>query len=259
MEAIQTSSLRDRIRAREWLVGTVVSSSDPLLAEQVASVFDFVWIDLEHSALSLRDVQMLAIAAEVGGAGVLVRLPRFDSELLTAVLDMGLDGVVAPKVSTRADAELLAESLRYPPAGSRGFAPRRLGRARPVPAPADARVVCIAQIETREGVANAGAIAAVEGIDAVVVGTSDLSFELGVPLQFEAPPMVAAIEAVGRQVVKVGGRWGAAAGALHPWVRRLPQQGASLVLFSSDVRLYAEAIDRGAALLRDLPETADNR
>ena len=64
----------------------------------------------EHSALGIRDAQLLAIAAKAGGAFALVRLPRHDSELVAAVLDMGIDGVIAPKVSSAADAYAFAST-----------------------------------------------------------------------------------------------------------------------------------------------------
>src|SRR5437763_16259025 len=107
---LPADTLRESLRSGAALVGTVVSSPDPVLTERLAHELDFVWIDLEHSALGIRDAQLLAIAAKAGGAFALVRLPRHDSELVAAVLDMGIDGVIAPKVSSAADAYAFAST-----------------------------------------------------------------------------------------------------------------------------------------------------
>ena len=227
-------------------VGTVVSSPDPVLAERLAQSFDCLWLDLEHGALTVRDVQMLAIAASAGGAYSLVRLPAIDSPSLTAILDTGVDGVIAPRVSYSAEASELVELTTYPPQGRRGFAERRARRLRPTlrpggwPADTIARIV---QIETLTGLANVREIAATPGIDALLVGTSDLSLELGCPLDLSAPSMADAILAVGTAAASEGKAWGLAAGSLLPWVRGAARSGASLLLLASDVRLYSEALD----------------
>lgn len=243
----------DAPREGGWQVGTVISSSDPVLAERIAQAFDFVWIDLEHSALSVRDAQMLAIAAKAGGARTLVRLPRSDSELLGAVLDAGVDAIVAPKVDSAAQAARLVHAVRYPPNGTRGFAPRRATGARATAgALGSGHVGCVVQIETTEALGELAAIAATDGVDALVVGTADLSFDLGLPLDLNSAALISAIEEVGKAATRNGKPWGVAVGALTDWVRHLRSAGASFVVFASDAKLYAEAIDASAQQLRAL-------
>jgi len=251
------ASFAAQLRAGAPLVGTVLSSPDPVLAERAAQAFDFAWIDLEHSALSVRDALVLAVALRAGGAASLVRLPRFDSELLTAVLDTGVDGVVAPKVSCAADAAALVRSLRYPPAGSRGFAPRRAsGGQAAAGAGLRSDVACIVQIETRAALAELDAIAATEGLDGLVVGLADLSLELGCPLDMEADALADAARSVGETAARNGVPWGLAAGTLPPWVSASWQAGGDMFVFSSDLRLYAETVDVAARRLRRLREEA---
>ena len=238
--------------SREWRVGTVISSCDPVLAEQIGASFDLAWIDLEHSALSVRDAQTLALAVQAAGAECYVRLPRSDSELLGAVLDTAVDGIVAPKVESQAQADRLAAALRYPPHGSRGFAPRRAagGRQRSSSPNEDAPPKCVVQIETREGLRNAEAIAAVEGISALVVGTSDLSFELGVPLDPSSPTLVAATLAVGEAASAHGKAWGVAIASTPDWTSELRAKGAAFLVFASDLRVYGAAVEDAAARAR---------
>jgi 4-hydroxy-2-oxoheptanedioate aldolase len=234
------------LRCAEKQVGTVVSSPDPVLAERLAESFDYLWIDLEHGALTVRDVQTLAIAARAGGAYALVRLPAVGFHSLGAILDAGVDGVVAPHVQYEAQAAYLVDLTTYPPGGKRGFAERRARRLWPAVKPGGwpidpiARIV---QIETLRGLANVREIAATPGIDGIVIGTSDLSLELGCPLDLGAPSMIDAIRTVGAAAAAEGKAWGVAAGSLLPWVRQAACDGASLLLLASDVRIYSQALD----------------
>ncbi len=237
------SQMRDRADAGETLCGTVLSSADAVLAEMVAASFDFVWIDLEHSALTVRDLQILTIAVQASGCVALARLPHSDSELLTAALDAGVDGLVAPRVSSVEEAESFLARLAYPPAGRRGFAPRRgnafgtalRGAGHPPP-------IGVVQIETTEGLENVSEIAAVPGVDWLLVGLADLSFELGAPLQPEAPLLSTAVERVHDAAVRSGARVGLAASGNEQSLRRLLSRRVSMLLYSSDARLYAEAV-----------------
>jgi 4-hydroxy-2-oxoheptanedioate aldolase len=239
------------------LVGTVISAPDPSLAESIACAFDFVWIDLEHSALSLRDMQTLVLAVQGAGCAAHVRLPSCDSEHLPVVLDAGVDGVVAPMVDTASAAIALVRRLRYPPNGSRGFGPRRAGWHGRTPgfwATPEARVACTLQIESPRGVDNVAAIAAVDGVDALVVGTADLSFSLGCPQELDSRPMRDAIEKVAAAASAHGVASGLAAGGDPRAIGAAMGRRSSLAVYSVDVRLYAAAVDAAAAAMREALE-----
>jgi 4-hydroxy-2-oxoheptanedioate aldolase len=252
-----TEARRLREAPARPLVGTVISSPDPALAESVARAFDFVWIDLEHSALTLRDMQTLVIAVQGAGCAAHVRLPHRDSEHLTAVLDAGVDGVVAPMVETGSAAATLVRRLRYPPMGSRGFGPRRAGGHGRTPAywaTPEARVACTVQIESPRAVDNVAAIAAVDGIDALVVGTADLSFGLGCPQELGSPLMRDAIDKVEGAAAARGVACGVAAGGDPKAIRDAMSRRSRLTVYSVDVRLYASAVDDAASAMREALE-----
>jgi 2-keto-3-deoxy-L-rhamnonate aldolase RhmA len=238
------AAIASRLRGREPLLGTVVTVPDAALTELLCERFDFVWIDLEHGQLGSREAQVMAIAARAAGCAALVRLPHAGTELLPALLDAGVDGVVAPRVEDAAAAERLVERLRYPPAGSRGVAPRRAsswGRERDGPDPA-----CVVQVESAAAVARAEAIAAVDGVDALVVGCSDLSRDLGVPGRLGDPGLVEAVRAVQRAAAGAG----LASGIAAPTAEALAALNAgrsTLAVYSSDVRIYARAVDAAVA------------
>jgi 2-keto-3-deoxy-L-rhamnonate aldolase RhmA len=213
-----------------------------VLAELVADPLDFVWIDLEHGALGVRDVAPVAIAARAAGAAALARLPHASFAELAAVLDAGVDGVVAPRVESARDAERLVEQLRYPPSGARGYAARRAqgyGRG----ADADAEPLLLAQIESPAGVEGAAEIAAVDGVDALVVGCSDLALSL----DGDPGEAVAEVQAAAAAHGIVSG----VAGPDDPeLLLALAGAESTLLVCSADVRIYARAVDAVARGVR---------
>jgi 2-keto-3-deoxy-L-rhamnonate aldolase RhmA len=236
-----TTPFADRLRRRDSLVGTVVTLPSVPLTELIAEPLDFVWIDLEHGALDARDVSSLAVAARAAGAAAFARLPGVDAAALAAVLDSGVDGVVAPRVESAAQARRLVERLRHPPRGSRGAAARRAqgyGRAAAAPEP-----LCLVQIESPAGVAAAGEIAAIEGVDALVVGVADLALTLGLP------PADAVAE-VQRAATANGIASGIAGPEEAELLIELAGEHSTLLVCSADVRMVARAVDGAAAALR---------
>jgi len=230
--------LAERLRSGERLVGTVVTMADPALAELVGSAIDFAWIDLEHSALDISDLPGIAIGLRAAEAGALVRLPRWDTERLQPVLDAGVDGVVAPRVETSDQVEELVRRLRYPPEGTRGFGPRRAGsygRGRPP------RPLCVVQVESQRAIERIEEIAAVENVDAIVIGTADLSHDLGCRGAITDTVCVA-VEAVRAAAEASAVPFGIAAGEPQ-LIAQLAGQTGTIGVLSVDVRLFARAID----------------
>jgi 4-hydroxy-2-oxoheptanedioate aldolase len=219
-------------------VGTVLSLPGAALAELVARHFDAVWIDLEHGALGAAEMQDAIVGIQASGAAALVRMPPACS--LAPALDAGADGVVVPRVESARVAVAAVARLRLPPAGRRGYGPRRLA-VRPAPEPP----ACVIQVESPAGVGAAAEIAAVPGVGALVVGCADLSFELGEPLAFDTPAMAAALGAVQRAAREAGVLFGVAGLPAE----RVPP-GAELVITGCDVRIFDAALAAAAAAAR---------
>jgi 4-hydroxy-2-oxoheptanedioate aldolase len=241
-----------RLRDLEPLIGTVVTVPGVGLAELTAGPVDFVWIDLEHGALGCADVQPLAIAARAARTAALVRLPSADGAGIGAILDAGVEGVVAPRVESAADAARLVETLRYPPRGARGVAARRArayGRDGPL-ASLDRDPVCIVQIESPPGVRAAADIAAVDGVDALVVGCADLSHSLGEQGRLRAGAVGEAVERIQRAAAAAGIASGLAGPDDPALLAALAGGRSSVFVLSADVRMYARAVDAGVASLR---------
>jgi 4-hydroxy-2-oxoheptanedioate aldolase len=241
------SLLRSRMVAHELCLGTVVTLPDVGLAELTASALHFVWIDLEHGALGAADVQPLAIAARAAGAASLVRVSAGGHAAIGAALDAGVDGIVVPHVDSPAEAARIVERMYHPPHGLRGSATRRAsayGRA----AEAGERPVCMIQVESAAALDEADAIAAVEGVDALVVGCADLALALGVE-----PRSDRFREAVAEVQLAAAGA-GIASGVAGPrdpaLLAELAGGRSTVLVLAADVRIYARALDTGMSELR---------
>ena len=241
-------SLDDALGVGRRLTGTVLTLPGATAAELLAEPFDLVWIDLEHGALGPLEAQEMILGAQAARTFALVRLPAEAHGLMTAMLDAGADGVVLADVREPVTAAAAIEKAAHPPDGNLGWGPRRLtlrqrGRGHRPPRPS-----VWVQIESADGVERADDIAALPGLGAVVVGTADLSFSLGAPLDNHAPELLDAVEAVRRASVAAGVALGIA-GALDT----TPSEacaGATILVHSTDARICADAVDRAAGWLR---------
>jgi 4-hydroxy-2-oxoheptanedioate aldolase len=155
--------------------------------------FDGVYIDLEHNPTSLETAAAICVAALGLGITPVARVSSRDPHDATRILDCGAQGVMVPHVSTLAEAKAVGESCRYPPLGHRsasgsgaalGYAARSQGEINTY---LNQQTLLIAMLETPEAIENADAIAAVDGIDVIHIGSSDLSTEMGIPASTRIP------------------------------------------------------------------------
>ena len=120
-------SFRARLRGQETLVGSIVSLASPAVAEIMAEVgFDWLFIDGEHGALDIGDLQGM-IQAVAERCACVVRIPAPDETMIKRVLDLGADGIIAPQVNSAEQAESVVRAARYAPEGMRGVGFRRPG------------------------------------------------------------------------------------------------------------------------------------
>lgn len=177
----------DEIRAEgRKVIGTMITSTDPAVTTIAGSVgFDFVIIDMEHGPLTIETAQRHVLAARSQSMMVFVRVLENRPQLIQSVMDIGADAIIAPKTETPEDAAALARAVRYGP-GGRGACPGVLSADYQFAGwdefrqTSNANVLAIPLIETARGVANAAAIAAVDGVDAVFFGPVDYAQDTGV-------------------------------------------------------------------------------
>ena len=243
---------KDRLRAGTLQTGFWLSLANPYTAEICAGAgFDWLLIDGEHGPNDLRSIlsQLQAIAAFPCDA--VVRPPVGETWMIKQLLDIGARTLLVPMVETAEQAGALVAAMRYPPLGQRGVGAaiarasgydRDAGYMRR----ADRDTCLLVQIETRLGLDNLEAIAAVDGVDGLFIGPADLSASLGHPGDPDAQAAQAAIDDGLRRIVATGKAAGIIMGE-EALVRRAMALGASFVAVGTDVSLLSRGSDALAA------------
>ena len=223
-----------------------------------ASGFDWLFIDCEHNSMSVDTAAQIAAASLAVGVTPIVRVPGYEHYHATRALDNGAQGVVVPHVDTTEHARRIADYCRYPPVGHRsmggglqqlGFAGMPVGEAARL---VNEETLVVVMIESPQGVANCEEIAAVPGVDALLIGTNDFCFELGIPGQFNDPRVAEAY----RKVIAACRRHGKFPGMGGMYTPELLERhigmGVQLILAGSDFSLLMQAATARATLVRGL-------
>lgn len=175
-------NIAERIRTRKTVVGYWIVLDDPIATERIARLgYDYVAFDAQHGLLGYEGIRNGALAVDAGACSApWVRVEQNDPFAIGRVLDAGATGVIVPLIDDAEDARRAVSATRYPPKGCRSYGPMRSQlRIGPTPAEADDAVACLAMIETPRGLQNVDEICAVDGIDGVYVGPSDLRLAVG--------------------------------------------------------------------------------
>jgi len=234
------------------LAGMWVSSGSALVAEICAGGgLDWLLVDMEHGPNGLGSVlaQLQAVAAYP--VTPVVRVPTNDPIVLEQVLDLGAQNVLVPMVQSADEARAAVEAVRYPPGGRRGVGSAlarsaRWNRVDGYLAGADEHVSLLVQVETADAVDAAAEIAAVDGVDGVFVGPSDLAASMGLIGQQTHPDVVAAVLRAFDAVRGAGTPVGV--NAFDPAAAdAYLAAGASFVLVGADVALLARGSEALAA------------
>jgi 2-keto-3-deoxy-L-rhamnonate aldolase RhmA len=258
--------LRARLAAGQIAAGLViVHARTPAIARIAASCgYHWLFVDLEHGQTGLDTAAQICVAALDAGITPVVRVPANAPAWIGRALDGGAVGIVVPHVDSAEDAMRAVAAARYPPLGQRslsGLLPQFGYRSLPAPEAmqrADALTFLIGIIETKEAVEHIDEIAAVPGLDALQVGTTDLSVSLGVPGEVDHPRVQ---EAVARVVAacRTNGKIPALGGAYrHEALRQYAAAGIRLMLVGNDLSLLVNALTERARFAAGLgdPEQA---
>lgn len=218
----------------------------------MAGGFDGFWIDLEHGGLTVRDVEIAAGVGKGHGLECFVRVPPTDYATVTRCFESGVAGVMAAQITSARQAEEIVAWAKFHPRGRRGLNPLgHDGRFGTVPLAefaerANRETFVAIQIETAPSVEEVEAIAAVDGVDLLFVGPSDLSQALGVLGDFTHPRCIEALDRVAAACRNQGKRWGAVT-PTPAYAHLLLEKGCTLVSAVSDVKL----VTAGMTALRE--------
>ena len=245
-ELQKVRKLKEKLKAGEVCLGAQIALADAAVAEIFGRAgFDWLVVDTEHSAQSSLTVKAMLQAAAHTSAVLLARPLRLDSDMIRHYLDLGSPGVLCPFINTGEEARQLVQACRYPPAGIRGYGPRRAGvfgfDADEYFSTANEAVLCAPIIESEQGVKNIDAIVAVEGIDGITIGPMDLSMSLGIFKQFDHPTYLGAVDRVRGACAKYGKAMGTGCYSLEHASRCVASGDTLLLVAGDDLFLAAEA------------------
>ena len=256
-------SLKAMARSKDVKIGHfIVEFATPGIGQILKGAgCDFALFDTEHSGFSFETIKSVLRYMQAADLPTIVRVPSDEYNHIARAADMGAEGVMVPMIGSAEQAREVVHSLKYHPEGGRGVA---LGIAhdRYMPGPtmeklaaANKRTTLFAQIETADGVANADAIAAVDGVDCLWIGHFDLSASLGIPGEFEHRLFKNAV----KEVTKACETHKKALGRLVPTVEegiKLNRAGHDFICYSGDVWALQQAVGSAVTAIRD---AADKR
>jgi len=249
---------REKLEAGQLSLGVGIRMTRSIEIAKAMAVagFDWLFLDMEHGVMSLEACAQIATAALDAGITPIARVPNGEYAIATRALDNGVLGIVVPHVDTAAEAKEVVNRLKYPPVGHRsmgGIGPHyglRSASTGEAAAALNAANLTIVMIETPTAVANAPEIAAVPGIDVLLMGTNDLCAELGIHGDFANDRVVEAYRAViaaCRDHGKYAGMGGVYSEALMP---RYIEMGTRFILSGQDAQFMMAAATQRTGFLR---------
>ena len=251
------TTFRDALRTGDPQVGlfALEFSTDGIGAISARAGLDWILYDLEHTGWSLDAVRSSIAVSRRSGITALVRVAGHRKDLVSTALDAGAEGIMMPWVETAQQAEEMVSWMKYPPVGTRGSA---FGLAHDLyaggdpgelQAAANASTVFLPQIETPGAVENAREIGAVDGVDVLFVGPLDLTTNLGVPGQWDAPAFLEALD----EVARAGRETGTALGIFCPTLdvaRVAWDKGFTVLSDGADLSVFARGLAQGISAIR---------
>jgi 2-keto-3-deoxy-L-rhamnonate aldolase RhmA len=250
--------VRAKLQAGETVLGVTITTPSIEAAALVATLgFDFLWVEMEHSPVTLETLRAIVLATRSLPAAVFARVPVIELWTAKRMMDQGVSGVIFPFASTGECARTAASACRYPPLGKRGSGAGLATTTWPEPDnyydSADENMMTMIVIEEALAVENIEEIAATPGIDVLFIGTSDLSFSLGLRGRQNEPLLDENIAKVVAAAKKHGKFLGLPAGSPEQ-VAQYREQGFQV--FQSQTELGLIRLGAKALGLKEVPVKA---
>jgi 4-hydroxy-2-oxoheptanedioate aldolase len=231
---MRPSQVKRKLRTNQPVLITSLQLCDPLLFEMASLMgFDAIWMDMEHHFLSVETAANLMRAARIGTSDILARPAKGEFMRMGRMLEAGAHGIMYPRCDNADEAAEVVRWAKFAPQGQRGFDsgnpdnPYCCVPTTRYVREANQETFIIIQVESPEAVAQADAIARVEGVDAIILGPADFSVLAGIPGQWEHPLVDEALQKIASATAAVGKHWGCP---------------------GTDLKRAQELLDRGARL-----------
>jgi 2-keto-3-deoxy-L-rhamnonate aldolase RhmA len=250
----------EKMRGGQLALGVVLRQARTVDIARAMKACDVDWlfIDLEHNSMTLDIAAQISMTSLDAGIAPIVRVPMMELTMATRALDNGALGIIMPHVETEDETKKIVSALRYPPIGHRSVTSAlphysfRLPPLQQALATINNATMIVLNIETPLGVDNIEDIAAVEGVDVLLIGAVDLAAEMGLHGQYKHPDVVAAFEKVldaGRRNNKHVGIGGITDDAdWSKWIKA----GMRFMVSGSDIFLLMSAASEKTAKLRNM-------
>ena len=255
-----TNTAKNRLDSGELALGIGLRQARTVDIGKIMKTcgYDWLFIDMEHNSMSIDTAAQISVAAQDAGIAPIVRVPGFQHFHASRALDGGAQGVVVPHVDTAEIAAEMVNNCKYPPVGHRsvtGRLPQVNFEAHPqdeVTRSVNNATLVVVMVETPVAVENVEAIAAVPGVDSVLVGTNDLCTEMGIPgavgdarIQEIMERVIAACRAHGKHP-GLGGVYE------PPLMERYIRMGMRLILCGNDLTMMMAAAQERSSRMRSI-------
>jgi 4-hydroxy-2-oxoheptanedioate aldolase len=239
-----------KVRAGEPALGICLHLTDPAVFEMAGLMgFDAIWMDMEHHGYSVETAANLMRAARVGGSDIVARPGKGEFMRMARMLEAGATGIMYPRCDSADEAREVVKWAKFAPLGKRGFD----GAGADVPylltpmgrylREANEQTFVLIQMEEPHAVEQAEEIAAVPGVDMLMLGPADFTVLTGIPGEFSHPTVMSSIEKIARAAKNTGKHWAATCGSVDA-ARAMIEMGARLVFHGCDIVFVKLGLDQ---------------
>ncbi len=247
---MKPSRVLAKVRQGEAALGIALHLTDPSVYEMAGLMgFDAIWMDMEHHFYSVEVAANLMRAARVGGTDIVARPGKGEFMRMARMFEAGATGVMYPRCDSAAEASEVVKWAKFAPLGKRGFdgsgpdVPYLLTPMAQYIREANQETFVLIQLEEPHAVERAEEIAAVPGVDMLMLGPADFTVLTGIPGEFSHPTVTAAIEKVAKAAKNTGKNWAATCGSVDV-ARRMIELGARLVFHGCDLVFVKNGFDQ---------------
>jgi len=236
------ATLHAKLKTGAVQLGFGIMYPAPGIIERVGSDWDWIWVDGQHGEMGYNDILAIVRACNLVKKPALVRVPGHEASLISKALDCAPSGVIVPCVDTPEQAQTLVNAAKFPPLGNRSYGGRRPIdlQGRPYSDTANEDLMLVCQIESPEAIENAGAIAAIPGVDALFLGPDDIMLRRGYSMtnthnkETLGKDMKAVIDACNKH-----GKIGCMVGFGEEMISLCHDMGFRMIVSGSDVAILA--------------------